>query len=285
MYRFLDKRFYNSPALSMDLVEFACGHVGLTDAGNVAILKRRLAPGIEELEAIGFIQKADAAGRYQKVKVGQWRIHFQAGLAYRQHAGACPAPVEERVAGAGVFGSPGCGSHHRGFEDSAPATPSPGPALDLAREFYRLWDSAAPAQPGPRDLEQAALLLHERTPDEAKALLLCLVQATRKEWPECRSLSGAGQKYLGDALKLRERERHREASRQQAEASREQARQEETGRQQAGQKLQEAWASLPEAVREEITRGVRARLGASAPAAFVQRLCLEELARRLGPGG
>src|SRR5260370_37409775 len=54
MYRFLDKRFYNNESVSMDLVEFACGHIGLTESDNVAILRRRLAPAIAELEAIGF---------------------------------------------------------------------------------------------------------------------------------------------------------------------------------------------------------------------------------------
>src|SRR5262249_44379182 len=63
MYRFLDKRFYNTPRLSLDLVEFACGHVGLTESHNVAVLKRRLAPAIAELEEIGFLRRADAAER------------------------------------------------------------------------------------------------------------------------------------------------------------------------------------------------------------------------------
>ncbi len=93
MYRFLDKRFYSSPSLSLDLVEFACGHVGLTDAGNVAILKRRLTPAIEELEKIGFLVPADVSQRYQKVKAGQWRITLQA--AGREPA---PAPASAPVA-------------------------------------------------------------------------------------------------------------------------------------------------------------------------------------------
>jgi hypothetical protein len=260
-------------------VEFACGHVGLTDAGNVAILKRRLAAGIEELEAIGFIEKAGPAERYQKVKAGQWRISFQAGPGYRQ-----PASLR----GGGIDVGQVCNlptSAEAGYKPAPRQEASDSsPALELAREFYRLW-GAAQTVPGPRDLEQAALLLADTTPEEARAVLVCLVQVTHKEWPECRSLSGAVQKYLGDARKLRQREQQREASRQQAEAAREQARVEQASRQQAGQKLQEVWASLPEAVRDEITRGVRARLGASAPAAFVQRLCLEELARRIQTQG
>ena len=78
MYRFLDKRFYNSDGVSMDLIEFACGHVGLTESDNVAILKRRLAPAIAELEAIGFLAPLPPEERFQKVKAGVWRVQFRA---------------------------------------------------------------------------------------------------------------------------------------------------------------------------------------------------------------
>ena len=77
MYRFLDKRFYNTESLSMDLIEFACGHVGLTESDNVAILKRRLAPAVAELEEVGFLTRLDPAERYQKVKAGVWRVQFR----------------------------------------------------------------------------------------------------------------------------------------------------------------------------------------------------------------
>src|SRR5207302_9481315 len=81
MYRFLDKRFYNAPRLEMDLVEFACGHVGLTESNNVAILKRRLAPAIKELEEVRFIAPAPPGERYRKVQAGVWRVHFRAAAA------------------------------------------------------------------------------------------------------------------------------------------------------------------------------------------------------------
>ncbi len=77
MFRFLDKRFYNTDSVSMDLIEFACGHVGLTESDNVAILKRRLAPAIAELEEVGFLVRLDPAERYQKVKAGVWRVQFR----------------------------------------------------------------------------------------------------------------------------------------------------------------------------------------------------------------
>jgi hypothetical protein len=256
LYRFLDKRFYASPELSMDLVELACGHVGLTDAGNVALLKRRLAPAIEELESIGFIAKADLAERYQKVKVGVWRIHFRAGSPPAGRDKGAP-PVEP-----------------------AGRVEPPGPALELARAFYALWDPAAPAAPGPRDLEQARALLEAHGEEEARQLLGCLVRVTRKGWPECRSLSGAAQKYLPEARKLHTQERRRQERRQQGERAREQTRQAEAGRQEQERKLQEAWARLPEAERQALDEVVRGRLGPGVPDAFVRKLCLEELARR-----
>jgi hypothetical protein len=260
MYRFLDKRFYTSPSLSMDLVEFACGHVGLTDAGNVAVLKRRLAPAIEELEKIGFLAPADLCQRYQKVKAGQWRITLQAA---RTTPSPNPLPKEAE-------------SH----KPDAPARDQNLPVAELAREFYRLWDPSGTTQPGPRDLEQAEMLLRQGSFEEAKALLVVLVQVTRKEWPDCRSLSGAVQKYLGDALKLVQLQAQRQASRQQAEQSRQQQRQDETSRQEGERQIVSTWETLPAHEREAIEQQVRERLGQNVPAVFVRRLCLEELARR-----
>jgi hypothetical protein len=52
----------------------------------------------------------------------------------------------------------------------------------------------------------------------------------------------------------------------------------------AERRLQEAWAGLAEAEQTAIRQRVLEKLGGTgAPAAFVQRLCLEELGRRLGP--
>ena len=271
IYRFLDKRFYTSPTVSMDLVEFACGHVGLTDSGNVAILKRRLTPAVAELEKIRFIVPASVSERYQKVKAGQWRIAFQA-------AGREPAPAAPPVLP----------------PPAVPATPvrvplpqegMAGPAMELAREFYRLWDSTAAPTPGARDLELAEMLLRQGSLEDAQAILVCLVQVTRKEWPECRSLSGAVQKYLGDALKLVQQQAQREAKRQEADRTRERARQTDADRQQADRQMQPLWDALPAEQREAIEQMVRGRLGKNAPVSFVRRLCLEELARRLAGGG
>lgn len=262
MYRFLDKRFYTAPTLNIDLVEFACGHLGLTDAGNVAVLKRRLAPALAELEQIGFLAPADLASRYQKVKVGQWRIVLQ----------AAGRPVVPEVTGEPV-------------PSPAPAVSppplSPAPADELAREFYRRWNPAAATLPGPRDREQAEQILRDRGLDEARGLLPWLVQVTRAEWPECRSFSGAVQKYLADAVRLYEQHTRRADARRRADEQRDQQRDQAAQETTAGRTLQQSWDALSVDERQAIEQQVRDRLGGHAPAAFVHRLCLEALARRL----
>ena len=264
MYRFLDKRFYTQPNFAMDLVEFACGHVGLAEANNVAILKRRLTPGIEELEKIGFIRPVPAAERYEKLQVGQWRIRFQS--AAQPAALPSPAPVVPVVPVAPP-------------EKSAVEV---GPAADLAREFYRLWDASAPAFVGPRDVEAAAGLLMERTLEEARAVLALLVEITRKQWARCRSFSGAAQKYLADAIRQHAQNARRTVQRQEAEQQRRQGRQESASGQKAGQDLRPLWAALSAAEKRRIEQEVRDRVGGTLPSAFLLRLCLEELGRQRG---
>jgi hypothetical protein len=258
MYRFLDKRFYNTDSVSMDLIEFACGHVGLTESDNVAILKRRLAPAVAELEEIGFLAPLEPAERYQKVKAGVWRVQFR--KAARLVETTPLAPVEPPVSLS---------------EPAAPAV--------LAAGYYRLWDATTVVAPGPRDLEQAETILREHGPETAKALIACLVRVTKKRWPDCRSLSGAVQKYLPEALRLHQLEQRREAARETAETARRQEQESLRTREQTERRLQEAWNGLPPAEREAVRRGVLAKLGgATAPEAFIQRLCLEEMARRRG---
>jgi hypothetical protein len=150
----------------------------------------------------------------------------------------------------------------------------------LATVFYRQWDPASTAQPGARDREQAEAILRDHG-DAAPAILTRLVQITRKEWPECRSLSGAAQKYLADAVKLHQQEQRREAARREAEQRRQQEQEASREQHSGDQHLQEVWGQLTEPEREAIREAVRAKLGtSSAPDAFLHRLCLEEASRR-----
>jgi hypothetical protein len=256
MYRFLDKRFYTSPVVAMDLVEFACGHIGLTESNNVAILKRRLSPAIAELEGIRFIARADASERYRKVKPGVWRVEFKRAvvpLADKADDDQGPPPDDR---------------------DKGPS------AARLAAEYYRHWDPETPVAPGPRDLEVAGELLRLHGA-ESTDLIASLVHVTRKSWPDCRSLSGAAQKYLADALKVHRSRLRRTAAREETETRRRQEQAETIARREEDRRRLEAWNRLPAREQEAIRRAVLGSVGAATvPEAFVKRLCLEELGRR-----
>jgi hypothetical protein len=267
MYRFLDKRFYNSPKLSLDLIEFACGHVGLTECDNVAILKRRLAPALIELESIGFLAPAEPEERFTKVKAGVWRIHL--------HRAAEPEPV-----GATLVHKP----EKPAKEDSA----SPSPALqacELVQEFYRA-RGLIEAQPGSRDLEQAQTLMQEQGAERIAALIPLLVRVIQKEWPDCRSFSGAVQKYLPDAVKLLNAEAHRNACREEELARRQQEQAEETRQREEQQRFRTTWEPVWQSLSEVDREGIRQQVLGRHPhlattRALLEEQSLRELARRV----
>jgi plasmid replication initiation protein len=274
MYRFLDKRFYNTPRLSLDLVEFACGHVGLTESDNVAVLKRRLAPAIAELEAAGFLRTADAAERFQKVKAGVWRVHFQKGE---------PSSEETRRQGDKETRRQGDEEGAFSLSPCLPVSSSAG----LVAEFYRLRGLGTPAAPGGRDLEQAQALLGEHGEAKAKALLPHLAAVVRKEWPDCRSFSGAAQKYLPDALKLLAHELGRQARREAEEEARRREAEEAARRRAEQQQFRATWAPAWQALAEAERAGVRETVLARHPhlagtRALLEEQCLRELARCRG---
>ena len=89
MYRFLDKRFYKTGRLVVDLSEFAFNHVGLTASscqvkaknGDYHIsqskIREKLTPGIEELEQVGYIKPVSMEQRYDTQQRGKWKIIFE----------------------------------------------------------------------------------------------------------------------------------------------------------------------------------------------------------------
>ncbi len=68
LYRFLDKRFWREPEWVFDLAEIAFERVGLSRnyAGNVAKIREKLQPAIDELETISFLEPMSKDRRYQK---------------------------------------------------------------------------------------------------------------------------------------------------------------------------------------------------------------------------
>jgi hypothetical protein len=77
LYRFLDKRFWHCDRREFDLRELCCEHIGLSRSYDMAGMKRKLLPGIEELEERGFIRLAPTTGRFAKLRRGQWTVVFQ----------------------------------------------------------------------------------------------------------------------------------------------------------------------------------------------------------------
>lgn len=82
MYRFLDKRFWVKNCWQFDLKEFAFEHIGLSRKYNVAQIKNKLRPAIEELSTAtakraAFLESADGEQRFKKLAKGQWVVSFE----------------------------------------------------------------------------------------------------------------------------------------------------------------------------------------------------------------
>ncbi len=283
MYRFLDKRFYpphQPPAVEMDLIDFACGHVGLSRVGNVAELKRRLAPAIAELESIGFIAKADPEERYQKVKPGVWRVRFRAGPQFLARYRPDPAVTSRAPAvGEGEAppeppGSPA----RREPRPPVPAALTPPGELALVEEFYRLWGMGNPSV-GERDLEQARALVERHGAEEARGLVPELVRVLRRSWPECKSFSGAASRYGAEAARLHGQRVRAGEQAGEAKARREQERAQAVRQAELRRQREARWDSLSEQERAEVERRVlAAHPELKGRPGILKVLCLEELA-------
>ena len=100
MYRFLSKRMYFKADIEFVLGDFAVGHVGLSSgySSNAGKLKEKLQPGLDELEAVGFLEPAERDQRYWK-EGKTWHIRLKrrdASPALDSPAAAEPAsPVIE----------------------------------------------------------------------------------------------------------------------------------------------------------------------------------------------
>jgi hypothetical protein len=77
LYRFLDKRFYKRASWIFDLREVAFERVGLSRnyAHNVAKIREKLQPAVDELERKGFLEPLGRDERYFKVE-NTWKIRF-----------------------------------------------------------------------------------------------------------------------------------------------------------------------------------------------------------------
>jgi hypothetical protein len=76
LFRFLDKHFYHRPRLEFDLEDLAFAHIGLSRGYHTGKIKEKLTPGIEELEAKGFLEPLPPSERFLQVHRGRWKVIF-----------------------------------------------------------------------------------------------------------------------------------------------------------------------------------------------------------------
>lgn len=88
LYRFLDKRFFHTKRWEFDLKELAWTHVGLSRNYDTANLKRKLLPGLVELEQKGFL--APKAERFRRVSTGIWKVAIESARTKKVEV---PEPV------------------------------------------------------------------------------------------------------------------------------------------------------------------------------------------------
>ncbi len=77
LYRFLDKRFYHSKRVEIDLAELAHRKIRISCRYNVGQMKRALLRGIEELESKWSLKPLNKKQRFLKAGSGQWTIVFE----------------------------------------------------------------------------------------------------------------------------------------------------------------------------------------------------------------
>ena len=101
LYRYLDKHF-NPPVfvrLVYDLRTLACEHLGLSRGYDATQIRRYFQPAIEELEAIGFLERLTAKERYRRISAGTWEVVLvrQAESAPKLVEPNATQPVEARL--------------------------------------------------------------------------------------------------------------------------------------------------------------------------------------------
>jgi hypothetical protein len=128
--------------------------------------------------------------------------------------------------------------------------------------------------------------MQEQGAERSAALIPLLVRVIQKEWPDCRSFSGAVQKYLPDAVKLLNSETQRNTRREEELARRKQEQAEEARQREEQQRFRATWEPVWQALSEKDQEGIRQQVLARHPhlattQALLEEQCLRELARRV----
>ncbi len=257
IYRFLDKRFYADASIAMDLVEFACGHIGLQRVDNVGILKQRLAPALRELEGIQFLKpESPDSPRYRKHSPGIWRIQLQ-------KAPTNSLPKTE----------PACLPADESIEPSKSGTN----AVAIVREFHRLRFGIQGYTPLAKEIAYAQSLLDKHGIESIQRLVPKLAETLKSTWPEGRTFL-AIKAYVDVAMQADvRREKLRRDEQEKEEAERQVILRKEALR----QRMLSRWNALSEEGRDKIREQVVRKFPFVAKhAGIIERFCLLELERQ-----
>ncbi len=293
MYRFLDKRFYSTDSLEIDLIEFACGHIGMTPTRNVAHLKQRLDPPIQELEGIGFLSRSEPTDRFRKVAPKVWRVQLRkgSGLPKPQWAVKAEAPHPQDTTLL-------TDNSVEASKPEVPGVPAPTPVLlphadltqsstgdHLVRAFYstRFSPEFIPLVTS-RERESARQLLTRYGTAQAFQVIEAATEVLKTAWPEAKSFA-AILRYLPEAEAQLDREqKHANRIRQAADD-------EDRDREQLAEQAKSIalwrphWVALSAEEQESIRQQVLQHQpkGIEKFSQIVERFCLLELARRGSP--
>ncbi len=269
MYRFLDKRFYGSPAFEMDLVEFACGHVGMTPTKNVAHLKQRLDPPIRELQGIGFLSPSEPPERYKNIAPKVWRVRFQKGSGV--------IPLAEPQARSKIASPP---SGAELLPVPVPDMTDRTPEEHLVRLFYVTRFGSEPLGVTAKEVQLARELIARSGRAGAVLVVETMAEILKTAWPDAKTFL-AVPRYLADAEAKLTKDARRAAMlhRVTEQAEQDRLRLVEEAKQQA--LLRPHWEALSESERARIRERVLARQpkGLEKRPALVERLCLLEMVR------
>lgn len=261
LYRHLDKHFYRSPTYELDLRDLAFGHLGMRPVDNIAIVKQRLTPAINELVGIGFIEATSKNERFQKHTTGHWRVLF------RRVSGSGRIAVTRVIRQSPV--------------DTADA------ATELVQSYHeRRKSGRTEATQSERTFARECIAAFGL--DAMKKAIPKVARIVEQKWPDAKTFN-AVRDYLPAALKLSKVERRHE-QRETEEVDYAPGDSSEEFEREWGRR----WDELAESSKEEIRRSLRQRgwdhlfrRGLSRSVIIqhqLRRLCIEEL-RRIATGG
>ncbi|MBV8233146.1 MAG: hypothetical protein JO329_24470, partial [Planctomycetaceae bacterium] len=219
LYRHLDKRFYLRPEWTYDLCELAFEHVGMSRNYTAALLKAKLQPALEELEAIGFLEPMSPAERYSKTGRGAWTIRLVRKL---------PAPAEARPVGVGGRAGEGVTPPPTPSATKPPAPEPTGLEKELVDRGVTRSVAAALVHDFPAERIEAQIersdWLRQTKPKRVQDLGAYLTEAIRQDFAPPAGFRSRAERAAAAATARAQQDRREQARRATARAQAEQDR-------------------------------------------------------------